>query len=129
MPLNSLSDANLGATERATLAWLRRQKWEQSFGNRYILSIAVEYPPGWENTPHVKGNGDIGAGEIEGLIHILEWAGVISKQEPYPLKGVSAPHDWSISMSQADLNNIGIHPERGVASGSVGKQSGRRGGH
>jgi len=127
MTLNPLTAANLDETDRTTLAWLRRQPWQKSGGQYHLLSIAVEHPKDGTEPPHVKGNEGIGDGEIIGLIYKLEQAGVISKQEPYPLKGTSAPHDWSLSMQLDDLNNIGIHPKREVQSRPSVERGGRHG--
>jgi len=108
-----LNKADLTKQEQEILRWLQSQPWKEVSLQRGLLLIPTTENGG---IGRVTANGGHRDFEFEGLIRKLERLGVIGQQEPYPVKGIPSPHDWSICMTLEELANIGITPTKEVGA-------------
>lgn len=101
--LKKLNLAELNAGEQETLRWLQRQLWQPTYAGSGSLVLPVDQQNDiWRDRKGAN------AAEIEELLHKFESSGVIGPQEPYIVKGVSAPISWYITLKKEELSNIGI---------------------
>ena len=108
--LKPLSGVQLSADEGKMLSWLKTAKWEPQAGEREPIPYKAKVPEffGGVRLYNVQGGGGAGGahGALALLIKKLEYQGVISKQELYPVSAQGGGH--YLSLRKADLDNLGV---------------------
>lgn len=107
--LKPLSSVQLSADENKMLAWLRSTKWEPQADVRDV-PYKAKLPEFFGGVRLYNVQGGAGASGAHGalslLIKKLEYKGVISKQELYPV--VTQGNARFLSLKKADLDNLGV---------------------
>lgn len=101
-----LSSVELSADERKMVAWMRSAKWEPAQEGRLKAKVPEFY--NGVRMYSVQGGG-VGAnahGALGLLIKKLEFQGVISKQDMYPVSAAGAAR--YVSFTKQDLDTLGI---------------------
>jgi hypothetical protein len=111
--LKPLSGVTLTADETRILQWLRSTKWEPQTDAREPIPYKTKLPEffGGVRLYRVQGGGPAAGslGLVELFIKKLEYQGVLTKQELYP---VSVQGNVGfLSLKKEDLDNLGVGQE------------------
>ena len=111
--LKPLSGVELSADESKMLTWLRSATWEPQNDAREPIPYKAKLPEFYSGVRLYNMQGGAGAGGAHGALSLfikkLEYQGVISKQELYPV--VTQGSARFLSLKKADLDNLGIGQE------------------
>lgn len=110
-PLKPLSAVTLNADEAALLTWIKSAKWEAQPQVREPIPYKAKVPQFFKGVRLYKtqAGGVSGAGAMGALdlfIKKLQYQGIISKQDLYPV--VSQGADRFLILRKADLDNLGV---------------------
>lgn len=112
-PLKPLSSIQLSADENKLLAWMRKAAWEPQAQARTPIPYKAKVPEFFSGVRLYNIQGNAGPGGAHGLLSLfikkLEYQGVISKQELYPV--VTQDNARFLSLTKADLDNLGVGQE------------------
>jgi hypothetical protein len=108
--LKSLANVELSADENKILSWLRSATWENQEDARDPTLYKAKLPEFYSGVRLYNMQGGAGASGAHGalslLIKKLEYQGVLSKQELYPV--VTNGNARFLSLKKAELDNIGV---------------------
>lgn len=111
--LKPLSNVQLSADESKMLAWLRNVAWEAQTDARDPIPYKAKIPEFFGGVRLYNMQGGAGASGAHGALSLfikkLEYQGVISKQELYPV--VTQGSARFLSLKKADLENLGVGQE------------------
>ncbi len=111
--LKPLSSVSLSADENKILKWLRSVVWEEQMDSRNSVSYKAKVPEFFSGVRMYNMQGGAGVSGAHGalslLIKKLEYQGVISKQELYPV--LTQGNARFLALKKADLDNLGIGQE------------------
>lgn len=107
-PLKPLSTVSLTADEAKILAWLRKTVWEPQAGERDPIPYKTKVPEffGGVRLFNMQGGSVSAHGALSLLIKKLEYQGVLTKQDLYPVVRSGTAH--FLSLKKADLDNLGV---------------------
>jgi|CXWL01.1.fsa_nt_gi hypothetical protein len=111
--LKPLSNVQLSADESKMLEWLRSAAWEPQNDARDPIPYKAKLPEFFGGVRLYNMQGGAGASGAHGALSLfikkLEYQGVISKQELYPV--VTQGSARFLSLKKADLDNLGVGQE------------------
>lgn len=108
--LKPLQRDALSGEEQKILGWLRQAVWEPQKGEREPIPYKAKVPEFYLGVRLLGSQGAAGnLGALERLLKKLEYQGVISKQDMYPVGGHGALR--TVALKKADLDNLGVGAE------------------
>lgn len=111
--LKSLASVQLSADESKMLAWLRSAAWQPQNDARDPIPYKAKLPEFFSGVRLYNMQGGAGTSGAHGALSLfikkLEYQGVISKQELYPVLTQGSAR--FLSLKKADLDNLGIGQE------------------
>ncbi len=110
-PLKSISTISLTADEAKLLKWIRSAKWEAVADAREPIPYKAKVPEFFGgvrlykmHAGPVTGAGAMGALDV--FIKKIEFQGIISKQDMYPV--VTQGNARFLMLKKADIENLGV---------------------
>lgn len=105
--LKKLRDNEFSENELKMLDWLRGADWQAQTGAREPIPYKAKVPEffGGVRLYHVAAGGS-SQGPLDLFIKKLQYQGVISKQDLYPVTAEGAAR--FLSLRKADLDNLGV---------------------
>ena len=117
--LKPLSNIQLTADENKMLKWLHSVAWEAQTDARNAVSYKAKVPEFFSGVRMYNMQGGAGVSGAHGalslLIKKLEYQGVISKQELYPV--LTQGNARFLALKKADLDNLGVGQEDETENG------------
>lgn len=109
--LNPLSVAELTEDEKSILQWIRHADWIPQRGARDPIPYKAKVPEFFKGVRlyKVQGGAVTGAGAMGALdlfVKKVQFQGVISKQDLYPVTAEGTAR--FLSLKKADLDNLGV---------------------
>jgi hypothetical protein len=108
--LTPLKNVQLSADESKMLAWIRAASWEPQTDAREPIPYTAKVPEFFGGARLYRVQAAAGLGGSQGLLDLfikkLEYQGVITKQELYPVTVKGSAR--FLSLKKADLENLGV---------------------
>jgi len=109
--LKPISGLEFSPDEKKILGWLKGAKWEATPDGKFYKTKVPQFYGGVRLYGAMPGRSSAsGLGALELFIKKLEYQGIITKQELYPLAG----HDNNsrfLSLKKVELDNLGVGEE------------------